>query len=172
MKNKNRKNLIIVTLMIGLIFITSCSKEKNVTSEEFHLFKEEMSSNKKIDKIQIKFLRPSLYINFVTSENFKINDVKKVIDKLKPFINTNHMDEIASKYWEKDTKVSTVYISFYNGKIDKNDTRKNLVYSIYTEYYKTHVVDDNPLNIDAYSTWFIEVDGKEYQLEDYLDGDY
>ena len=28
MKNKNRKNLIIVTLMIGLIFITSCSKEK------------------------------------------------------------------------------------------------------------------------------------------------
>ena len=43
---------------------------------------------------------------------------------------------------------------------------------IYTEYYKTHVVDDNPLNIDAYSTWFIEVDGKEYQLEDYLDGDY
>lgn len=47
MKNKNRKNLIIVTLMIGLIFITSCSKEKNVTSEEFHLFKEEMSSNKK-----------------------------------------------------------------------------------------------------------------------------
>lgn len=50
--------------------------------------------------------------------------------------------------------------------------RKNLVYSIYTEYYKTHVVDDNPLNIDAYSTWFIEVDGKEYQLEDYLDGDY
>ena len=82
------------------------------------------------------------------------------------------MDEIASKYWEKDTKVSTVYISFYNGKIDKNDTRKNLVYSIYTEYYKTHFVDDNPLNIDAYSTWFIEVDGKEYQLEDYLDGDY
>ena len=131
-----------------------------------------MLSNKKICEIQIKFLRPSLYINFVTSENFKINDVKKVIDKLKPFINTNHMDEIASKYWEKDTKVSTVYISFYNGKIDKNDTRKNLVYSIYTEYYKTHVVDDNPLNIDAYSTWFIEVDGKEYQLEDYLDGDY
>lgn len=172
MKNKNWKNLIIVTLMIGLIFITSCSKEKNVKSEEFHLFKEEMSSNKKIDEIQIKFLRPSLYINFVTSENFKINDVKKVIDKLKPFINTNHMDEIASKYWEKDTKVSTVYISFYNGKIDKNDTRKNLVYSIYTEYYKTHVVDDNPLNIDAYSTWFIEVDGREYQLEDYLDGDY
>ncbi len=172
MKNKNRKNLIIVTLMIGLIFITSCSKEKNVKSEEFHLFKEEMSSNKKICEIQIKFLRPSLYINFVTSENFKNNDVKKVIDKLKPFINTNHMDEIASKYWEKDTKVSTVYISFYNGKIDKNDTRKNLVYSIYTEYYKTHVVDDNPLNIDAYSTWFIEVDGKEYQLEDYLDGDY
>ena len=35
---------------------------------------------KKIDEIQIKFLRPSLYINFVTSENFKINDVKKVID--------------------------------------------------------------------------------------------
>ena len=172
MKNKNWKNLIIVTLMIGLIFITSCSKEKNVKSEEFHLFKEEMSSNKKIGEIQIKFLRPSLYINFVTSETFKINDVKKVIDKLKPFINTNHMDEIASKYWEKDTKVSTVYISFYNGKIDKNDTRKNLVYSIYTEYYKTHVVDDNPLNIDAYSTWFIEVDGREYQLEDYLDGDY
>lgn len=34
------------------------------------------------------------------------------------------MDEIASKYWEKDTKVSTVYISFYNGKIDKNDKKK------------------------------------------------
>lgn len=58
--------------MIWLIFITSCSKEKNVKSEEFNLFKEEMSSNKKICEIQIKFLRPSLYINFVTSENFKI----------------------------------------------------------------------------------------------------
>ena len=46
MKNKNRKNLIIVTLMIWLIFITSCSKEKNVKSEEFNLFKEEMSSKK------------------------------------------------------------------------------------------------------------------------------
>ena len=172
MKNKNRKNLIIVTLMIGLIFITACSITKNVESDEFNLFREEMSSNKKIDEIQIKFLRPSLYINFVTSENFEINDVKKVIDKLKPFINTNHMDEIASKYWVKDTKVSTVYISFYNGKIDKNDKRKNLVYSIYTNYYKTHVVDDDPLNIDAYNTWFIRVDGKEYQLEDYLDGDY
>ena len=172
MKNKNRKNLILVTLMIGLIFMTACSIEKNVKSEEFHLFREEMSSNKKIDEIQIKFLRPSLYINFVTSENFEINDVKRVIDKLKPFINTNHMDEIASKYWVKDTKVHNVCISFYNGKIDKNDTRKNLVYSIYTNYYKTHVVDDNPLNVDAYNTWFIEVDGKRYQLEDYLDGNY
>ena len=140
--------------------------------KNFICLKKRCHQIKKIGEIQIKFLRPSLYINFVTSENFKINDVKKVIDKLKPFINTNHMDEIASKYWEKDTKVSTVYISFYNGKIDKNDTRKNLVYSIYTKYYKTHVVDDNPLNIDAYSTWFIEVDGKEYQLKDYLDGDY
>lgn len=82
------------------------------------------------------------------------------------------MDKIASKYWAKDTKVSTVYISFYNGKIDKNDTRKNLVYSIYTNYYKTHVVDDNPLNIDAYRTWFIEVEGNEYQLEDYLEGNH
>lgn len=51
MKNKNRKHLIIVTLMVGLIFITACSREKNVKSEEFHLFKEEMSSNKKIGEI-------------------------------------------------------------------------------------------------------------------------
>ena len=62
MKNNNRKHLIIVTLMVGLIFITACSREKNVKSEEFHLFREEMSSNRKIGEIQIKFLRPS-YLN-------------------------------------------------------------------------------------------------------------
>ena len=49
-----------------------------------------------------------------------------------------------------------------------NGKESSLIYEDDSRY----IIDDNPLNIDAYSTWFIEVDGNEYQLEDYLDGDY
>lgn len=163
------KKLIVVSLIFALIFLTACSREKNVKSKQFDLLKKEILSNGKVCEIQIKFLRPSLYINFITSEDFKIEDMKKIIDKLKPVINEKHMDDIANKYWVKDAKISNVYIHFYNGKIDKNDTRKNLIYSVFTKYYKTYIAEDNPIYINAYSTWFIEVSGKEYKLQDYFD---
>ena len=47
MRNKNRKNLIIVTLMIGLIFITSCSKEKMLKVKNFICLKKRFHQIKK-----------------------------------------------------------------------------------------------------------------------------
>lgn len=172
MINKYVKSLLLVSLTVGLVFIVACSMEKNVRTEAFDLFKEEISSNEIIDEMEIKFLRPSLYISFITTKEFKDEDVQKIIDKLRPVINTNHMQEIANRYWEKDTKIASVHIYFYDGNIDKNDTQKNLKYNIFTSYYKTKFVEEDPSNIDAYSTWFVELDGKEYQIEDYLDQSY
>lgn len=94
------------------------------------------------------------------------------MEKLQNIINVNHMNQIASKYWEKDTHVSSIYVSFYKKEIDLNDLNKNLRLKIFTNYYKTYKVEDNPENIDSYKTWFIEIDGKKYKLEEYSNLDF
>lgn len=157
-----------VNLLFLIIFLVACSIPKKVNTKEFDLFRKEIFSNEKIYEIQTCFLRPSLEINFITSKDLKVSDMEKVIEKLKPVINVDHMDEIASKYWVKDSNVQTVYVNFYDGKIDDHDLTKNRKYKLSTNYYKTYVVSDDPSNLDLYDTWFIEIDLKRYKLDDYL----
>lgn len=94
------------------------------------------------------------------------------MEKLQKIINVNHMNQIASKYWKKGTHVSSIYVSFYKKEIDVNDLNENLIFKIFTNYYKTYKIEDNPENIDSYKTWFIEIDGKEYKLKEYSNLDF
>lgn len=78
MINKNIKKFICLTLNLFFISIIACSISKNVTTKKTELFKEEILKIESISKIQIKFLRPSLYINFIVANDLKKEDVKKL----------------------------------------------------------------------------------------------
>lgn len=155
----------IVILFLSLLLLSGCSVQKRVRTKEFYDFQKEMLATGKVRRVDIYFRRPSLWIYIVTKEDFGYNDMREAVERLKPLINMEAMNEIARRYWAEKSHLQSVEVIFYRGEIDKNDMNKNVIYSLGTDYRKTHNGYDIPSNIDGYHTWYIEVNGKRTLLE-------
>lgn len=172
---------IISFILIIILSLVGCSTTKTVKTKQFEDFKKEISSSvlkEKIKNFNVYFTRPELSIYFEVDKSFNDNDLLQVVNHLKPVINVEHMTEIAQKYWENNSKISTININFYNGKIDNNDLTQNLLYNINTRYYKSSDTSLQPDNVDGYKTWYItikqedknkEKNFKMVLLDDYFD---
>lgn len=167
MKLKKYTNSIIILLFISFVLV-GCSRNKIVVIREFEEYKKRTLLEDCINEIRTTFRRPALTIDFIVDENFNKEDLKNVIEDLKPVINDASMDKVANMYWVKGSKVATAYVNFYTDKIDKKDLRKNLKYSLYTNYLKKHNVGEIPENIDGYNTWYVDINNEELLLNEYL----
>lgn len=164
--NKKIINLFSITLI--MISLISCSRSMSVRTDELDKIKEEILINEQVEDIYFEFVRPQMDINIIVNQDFNLKDLETTVAQLSETINKKNMDEVARKYWTKDSIITNVYVNFYSEKIDENNLLDNLIYKTYTKYYKTNSANNEISNIDNYKTWFIELNEKDILLKEYL----
>jgi len=167
---EKRKYFFGILIISCLLIFTGCSVRKNVKNEKIKEFTESiLESNEKIKEMSFYFLRPGLYAELVYEGDLDEENLQNIKDEFKTLINIEFMERIGDKYFGGSTPWNfDLYIYVDNKREESYD------YCVSSRYYKTHVVNEDPENIDGYETWRISgkkdsgviIDGPEYETNE------
>jgi len=160
---KKKSFVISILLILSLLIFTGCSPTINVKNKEVKEFsKSILKADKQIKELKFYFRRPSLNAELVYDDELSTADLQFLIAEFKTLINVEFMQKIGDKYWGKGARPSGFNLYIYVGK--KKDESGN-DYLVMSRYNKTHVINDDPANIDGYKTWDIWAKNDKIILE-------